>query len=139
MLTETRDRESLMDLVTDDHVAVEYTCAGERYEGRDAIWDDEFSRWLGAFPDLDIQIHNVSRSDTIEFVEGVAFGTHTGPGPYKANGKPLEPTGRKIELPFVSIYTIRDGKASGTRHYWDDALIMQQLGVLDLDAALSAA
>ena len=138
MLTEARSRETLASLITDDHLAIEFTLAGERFEGKDEAWEREFTKWLTAFPDLDIQVTNAVSTDTIEFVEGVATGTHTGAGPFEVGGKRIEPTGRTIEIRFCSVYEIRDGKASKTRHYWDDGLIMQQLGILDLETALSA-
>lgn len=131
MLTGARDYEGLAELITEDHLATEFTLGGERYQGLEDAWNVEFVRWLTAFPDLDIQVTNAISTDTIEFAEGVCYGTHLGQGPYEIDGKKIEPTGKTMKLPFASVYDIRDGKASRVRHYWDDGLLLRQLGITE--------
>jgi hypothetical protein len=127
---ETADDEELVRrLFTEDHVAVETCATGYRYEGIEQVWSWEFGRWVRGFPDMGIEVRNVATVDDLEIVEAWGWGTHTGPFDL---GQHLEPTGKRFEIPFCSIYKIKDGRATHSTHFWDDALIMSQLGVLDL-------
>ena len=77
-----------------------------------------------AFPDdmaLDIQ-HIHSSGDTA-IVEFIGKGTHRG----ELAG--IAPTGRRMELPVITVLEIRDGKIHTEREYFDSSYMMQQLGV----------
>jgi len=77
-----------------------------------------------AFPDdmaLDVQ-HVHSAGDTA-IVEFIGKGTHRG----ELAG--IAPTGRRMELPVVTVLEIRDGKIHTEREYFDSGYMMQQLGV----------
>jgi hypothetical protein len=123
------DEDLVRRLFTEDHVAVEMCATGFRYEGIEDVINKEFGRWSAAFPDLAIEAINVATVGNLEFVEAIGTGTHEGDFEI---GDMLAPTGRSIYVPFVSVYTIEDGRATHSKHYWDDALIMSQLGVLNI-------
>ena len=77
-----------------------------------------------AFPDdmaLDIQhIHSAGDTAIVEFI---------GKGTHKGELAGIAPTGRRMELPVVTILEIRDGKVHTEREYFDSGYMMQQLGV----------
>jgi carboxymethylenebutenolidase len=43
----------------------------------------------------------------------------------------VEPTGRKVTIPFVVVVGFEDGKVAFERIYWDQASILVQIGLLD--------
>jgi carboxymethylenebutenolidase len=43
------------------------------------------------------------------------------------------PTGAKVKIPLVIIFTFRDGKLASERIYWDQASTLVQLGLLKSD------
>jgi predicted ester cyclase len=129
VLENAHDEALVRRLFTEDHVALETCATGYRYEGIEEVVHREFGRWTAAFPDLAIEVLDVAASGELEMVEAIGTGTHEG---LFDIGRQLEPTGRSINLPFVSVYRIKDGRATHSRHYWDDAVIMNQLGVLEL-------
>ena len=128
-LEQASDFDLVRKLFTEDHVATEVCATGFQYNGIEDVLGREFTRWMTGFPDLNIVVKRVVAADGVEAVEAICTGTHEGEFEL---GQVLQPTGRKIDFPFVSLYEIENGRAKTSRHYWDDALIMNQLGVLDL-------
>jgi carboxymethylenebutenolidase len=59
--------------------------------------------------------------------------THTQEMPWMLPGIP--PTGRRVEIPLVAIVRFRDGKLAHEHIYWDQASVLQQIGLLN-DAGL---
>jgi carboxymethylenebutenolidase len=45
----------------------------------------------------------------------------------------IAPTGRRVEVPFVVVVGVRDGKVTHERIYWDQASVLVQVGLLDRD------
>ena len=45
----------------------------------------------------------------------------------------VEPTGRRIVLRGMSVAEFSGARISAFRHYWDDAQLFVELGLLDLD------
>ena len=78
-----------------------------------------------AFPDdmkLDVQhIHSAGDTAIVEFI---------GKGTHRGELAGIAPTGRRMELPVVTILEIRDGKIHTEREYFDSGYMMQQLGVV---------
>ena len=61
--------------------------------------------------------------------EAITTGTNT--GPLRApDGGEIPPTGREFTLPFAALHTVRDGKITSSRFYWNDLAVMAQLGLL---------
>ena len=61
-------------------------------------------------------------------VEFIGRGTHRG----ELAG--IAPTGRKVELPVITVLEIKDGKVHIEREYMDSGYLMQQLGVVPAPA-----
>jgi steroid delta-isomerase-like uncharacterized protein len=81
--------------------------------------------YRGAFPDdLKVDIQRIHSAGDTAIVEFIGKGTHRG----ELAG--IAPTGRKVELPVVTILEMRDGKVHTEREYMDSAYLMQQLGVV---------
>jgi carboxymethylenebutenolidase len=57
--------------------------------------------------------------------------THTIEMPWMLPG--IAPTGRHVEVALVVVVEFLDGKISGERIYWDQATVLAQLGMLDVD------
>ena len=43
----------------------------------------------------------------------------------------LAPTGRKVDIPFVVVMGIQDGKVAYEHIYWDQGSLLAQIGLLD--------
>jgi len=54
--------------------------------------------------------------------------THTVEMPWMLPG--VAPTGRSVEVPLVAIVGFRDGKLAHEHIYWDQASVLQQIGLL---------
>lgn len=79
--------------------------------------------YIQGFPDMHFEIRNMITEGNMVVVEYISEGTHEG----EIMG--LEPTYRKGSVPVCTIYEIREGKIYSERQYFDNAHIMQQLGV----------
>ena len=62
------------------------------------------------------------------FEEWMGRGTQTGPFPF------LEPTGRGVEFPGMSIFEVEGGKVTSRRSYQDSIIRQRQLGVMPSEA-----
>lgn len=76
-----------------------------------------------AFADMTFDIRNMFLSGNIVVTEFIASGTHTG------NLMDIAPTNRRVEVPICNVTEIRDGKIYSEREYFDNAHLLQQLGV----------
>ena len=45
----------------------------------------------------------------------------------------VAPTGKRVEVPVVAIIRFRDGKLADVHVYWDQASILVQIGLLDVE------
>jgi steroid delta-isomerase-like uncharacterized protein len=104
-----------------------YTDPTGRYEGPGAI----AAYWEGA--DEPFSDHRVETSRLIEegdtvVAETTWWATNTGPLPMP-DGSEIPATGKTVELPMVSVLAVRDGKVANWRDYYDNAVVMSQLGL----------
>jgi steroid delta-isomerase-like uncharacterized protein len=83
----------------------------------------EFS---AAFPDWRAEIERVTSIGDLVVVEWVSAGTFEGPFRGKA------PSGKRFERRGCSVAEVRGGKIVRYRDYYDRAILLQQLGILDL-------
>jgi predicted ester cyclase len=99
---------------------------GKGHQGLRDWWDYN----EGPFPDNEVVVHRtVLEGDTL--VEESTFrGTNTGPLT-SPDGKEIPPTGNRVEIPYVSIYTARGDQIVSWRLYWDQMAVMSQLGLLE--------
>jgi steroid delta-isomerase-like uncharacterized protein len=78
-----------------------------------------------AFPDdMELDVQKIHAAGDTVIVEFIGKGTHRG----ELAG--IAPTGRRVELPVVTILEIKDGKVHTEREYMDSGYLMQQLGVV---------
>jgi steroid delta-isomerase-like uncharacterized protein len=99
----------------------------EPLHGRAAVVEDMTS-FLGAFPDLRMEITRTLVSGATVAVEAVGSGTHTGPLVLPAGE--IAPTGRSVRFAFAIFDTLDDrGLIAEERRYYDAASMMAQLGV----------
>ena len=82
-----------------------------------------------AFPDdMKIDVQRIHTSGDTAIMEFIGKGTHRG----ELAG--IAPTGRRVEIPVITVLEIRDGKIHTEREYMDSAYLMQQLGVVPATA-----
>lgn len=85
--------------------------------------------WLTAFPDGRCDITKcVATDDGTVVTEFVGRGTHNGPLP-GPGGQQILATGRRVEMPFCQIATVKDGKITSGALYYDLATMLAQLGL----------
>lgn len=95
---------------------------GQRVEGIDGGMA-RYEMLTVAFPDLHMDIRNMYVDGNTVVSEFINHGTHQG----EMNG--IEPTWHPIALPSCSIIEIRDGRIYADRDYYDNSLMMHQLGI----------
>ena len=99
---------------------VSHTVSGD-VTGIDQFLDRVYRPFLGAFPDLQIEIENSLADEDDVAVRWHATGTHTGEG----FGVPA--SGRRIALRGVTWIEIRDGRMVEGWDFWDSAALLAQL------------
>ncbi|HEY8043409.1 MAG TPA: ester cyclase [Streptosporangiaceae bacterium] len=92
-------------------------------EAARAIW----AMWQEAFPDNRLEIVTIHADDRGGVHEGRFVGTHT--GTLRIPGGEIAPTGRRLDAPFCGIYEIDGGQITSTHLYFDQAELMDQLGL----------
>jgi carboxymethylenebutenolidase len=103
---------------------------GSGYDAVLAFYRDVF---IPAWPD-DTGVTPVSRTVGTERLvdELVVNFTHTKRMDFTLPG--VEPTGRAVELPHVVVFRFEGDKIAHEHIYWDQATLLAQVGLLDLDA-----
>jgi steroid delta-isomerase-like uncharacterized protein len=94
-------------------------------DGREAIerYLDSFDN---AFPEASYRIDTMVESTATVAAEGIYVATHAGPLPLP-DGSRLEPTGRTVSSPFVTMFRVVDGSIVSHRPYWDVTGFLAQL------------
>jgi carboxymethylenebutenolidase len=120
--------ETLATMTEDAHVNHVPVLTGA--VGRDAC-GDFYGRWFIPHIPPDFAIVPISRTIGDERLvdEFVLSFTHSMRMDWLLPGIP--PTGRRVEVPFVAIIHIRDGKVASEHIYWDQAAVLVQVGLLD--------
>ena len=112
----------------DDDIVWNNVALEEVYRGKAAV-GAFLTRLFTAIPDLEFSVEEtVIRGDRIAerwTIRGTHLGTFMG----------VPATGRKLELPGVSMLTVRDGKFLRDDFYFDSAGMMRQAGLLPSLAA----
>lgn len=88
-----------------------------------AVWRG----WDAAIPDSKAEFHSAIASGNTVVLELTWRGTHN--GPLQMPSGAIAPTGKRIEVRACQVTEIKDGKAQATRHYFDMATLLRQLGV----------
>ena len=81
-----------------------------------------------AFPDMKLELFRAVESDNLVIAEGRMTGTHS--GPLASPQGEIPPTGRKISFDFADAFETQDGKVVKHRVYFDQMLLLGQLGLL---------
>ena len=79
-----------------------------------------------AFPEASYRIDTLVESTATVAAEGIYVATHNGPLPLP-DGSRLEPTGRTVSSPFVTMFRVVDGAIVSHRPYWDVTGFLAQL------------
>lgn len=80
--------------------------------------------FLGAFPDLKIEIISLVAEGDVVVANTRATGTQKGPLP----GIPA--TGKAVDYDGINIFTVKNGKITAGKTITDDVTFLQQLGVM---------
>lgn len=106
--------------------------SGARERADVAAFRDFTEHVLQAFPDMKVKIESLVAEGDQVVARWTATGTHRG----EFLGTP--PTGRKVPMTTVDIFTLKDGKIVGIQSHPDGAGVLHALGHLP-DTPLTAA
>lgn len=84
--------------------------------------------WITAFSDARVEIRNQIATDDTVVTEFAGRGTHDGPLQSPAGSIPA--TRKKLDLNFIEVLKLENGKIIEARAYYDSATLMRQLGLL---------
>jgi steroid delta-isomerase-like uncharacterized protein len=108
---------------------------GEMFRGPEGV-RQSLQGWYSAFPDSKITTKFVIADDSGAVIEFSGRGTQTGSLPTPLGTIP--PTGRTVDLPFVTVAEMRQGKLARSRLYFDLVSMVQQLGLVREPAGTQA-
>jgi steroid delta-isomerase-like uncharacterized protein len=96
---------------------------GDHYRGPNGV-RQFYEQLMQALPDLEIDVQRRHVTDDAILVEVIIRGTHLG------GWRGLPPTGRRVEVPLLGIYTFDAAdRLAGEKIYYDRATVLHQLGV----------
>jgi steroid delta-isomerase-like uncharacterized protein len=117
-----RLRTQLAQGVVYDEVATQRTFRGVN----DVL--NAFQSWATALPDSKATFDNEFVTGNTVILELTWTGTHSGPL-QTPNGQ-IPPTGKRINVRACQVVEVNVDKVVSTRHYFDMATLLQQIGVL---------
>jgi carboxymethylenebutenolidase len=100
-------------------------------DGADGVRRFYENRLIGQFFPPDVQFKSVSRTYSPQRLvdELIISFTHTTKIDWMLPH--VEPTGRRVEVAFVVIVGVSNGKVEYEHIYWDQATVLVQVGLLD--------
>jgi steroid delta-isomerase-like uncharacterized protein len=99
-----------------------------RREGAEAI-GAYFEEGDKPFSDISVETSQVIEEGNALVGEWVWRATNTGPITMP-DGREIPATHKSLELPGVSVVSVRNGKCTSQRDYFDNASVMSQLGLI---------
>lgn len=87
-----------------------------------------YSMWHDAFPDNKIQVIGIFEDGDTAIMRAEFHGTHT--GTMNAPEQAISATGRRVNIPFVTIDRFDGGKVAEFALFFDRAELLGQLGLL---------
>ena len=84
--------------------------------------------WITAISDARVEIQNQIATENAVVTEFFGRGTHD--GPLKSPTGSIAPTRKKLDMRFIEVLTIKNGKIAEGRAYFDTGTLLRQLGVL---------
>jgi steroid delta-isomerase-like uncharacterized protein len=118
------DLDEFDDLISDDFIEHE-EFPGLPTKGPAAV-KEQLAVFKTAFPDLQMKADDVLADGDRVVVRGTMTGTHRG----EFMGTP--PTNKNVDVQFIDIIEIHDGKATEHWGITDGAALMQQLGLVEM-------
>jgi steroid delta-isomerase-like uncharacterized protein len=94
---------------------------------------EEAAAWLTGFPDLQFVLEQMIAAGDRVVSHCTIRGTHTGPW------MGIDPTGRKVSIPMITIHRIADGKIAEDWVLVGSLMLFQQLGLLRETSEIFAA
>lgn len=119
--------EKIMDTLNDDY---QYIFNDKIISGREEVFN-AWKLYLEGIPDINFSpVKMLSDNDTVAARVRV---TGTNKGAFRFMGmnsldKPIPAANDKIDYEEASFFTVKDGKISVLRSYWDTALLKKQMG-----------
>jgi steroid delta-isomerase-like uncharacterized protein len=89
-----------------------------------AAWD---MAWVDAFPDARITSSQMVAEGSFVVSQNRFTGTHEGTI-VTADGNEIPATGNQVDVPYVAVFEIEDGKVKHQRIYYNVMDMMEQLG-----------
>jgi steroid delta-isomerase-like uncharacterized protein len=123
-LWNNHDREGYIACFAED---CEYNVPRRPGKGRAAVagWFDHNAI---AFGPGRVRVEVLFESGENVALEAIYEATHTGPLAAVGTRREIPATGKPYVLPFVAVYTVRDGLIVSSRSYWDGIESLDQLG-----------
>ena len=94
-----------------------------------------FAGWIGAFPDVHVEVHALHMTGDVAVEEGTFTGTHDGVLHSPAGDIP--PTGRPVTVNYIHVLRYRGGKHVSFNLMYDRLLMLEQLGLTPAPAPAS--
>lgn len=91
------------------------------------VMREDVERYQGAFEDVETSIVELIEAGDKVVLWWRTIGTHTG----SYGDIAPQPTGKRITMEGVDIYTVANGKVDEVRSFWDAAAVYRQFGLLD--------
>ena len=131
-LINAHDAQAIRELYADDGVLQDPS--GE-YRGPQAV-TEYWTGFFQAFPDIDGRDEFKAESGDTAINEWSASGTHEGPleGPEGT----IPATGKSVTMRGCDVITVRDGRITSHRIYFDQLGFMMQLGLMPEPASATA-
>jgi steroid delta-isomerase-like uncharacterized protein len=87
-----------------------------------------YSTWQDAFPDNEVRVTDIFQDGAAAILQAEFQGTQT--GTMNAPDQTIPATGRRVNIPFVTINRFDGGKITQFTLYFDRAELLGQLGLL---------
>jgi carboxymethylenebutenolidase len=125
----TRDVESTLATMVDDAYVnhIPTMTGGYGKPALRAFYGSDFIPSMPPDTSLKLISRTVGQNRLVD--EMIFCFTHTQEMPWMLPGIP--PTHRRVEIPLVAIVGFRDGKLAHEHIYWDQASVLQQVGLLN--------
>jgi predicted ester cyclase len=105
----------------------ELVTPGGRFEGREQVLGFLKMYW-DAFPDARLEITRSIEDGELVMAEGMMIGTQT--GALQTPDGEIPPTGRGVQIRWMSTYDVRGDEIASEHLYFDQVEFMTQLGVM---------
>ena len=120
-----RDRAAYLAGYAEDCTLTTPDGRGKGHEAVGAFYDSS----LRAFPDNQVRLDALAEDGELLAEEGALIATNTGPLPMP-DGTEGPATVASLELPYLAMHVVRDGRFVGSRYYWDQMAMLGRLGLL---------